>query len=82
MKSRQSTCYLYILTQPKLAVVDTTNRMTVAFDVSKAKLNYFSKIEGKLTGTSCKEIQAIEGEVANSLPAITSAIENLALFAQ
>jgi transposase len=66
----------------KLAVVDTTNRMTIAFDVSKGSLSYYSEIQGKLTGTSCKEIQAVEGEVSNTVSDITKALDNLLLFAK
>ena len=36
----------------KIAKIDTTNKMTVAFDVSKRKLNYYSEIAGKVSGTS------------------------------
>ncbi len=31
----------------RVAKIDTTNVMTIAFDVSKDKLNYYSEVEGK-----------------------------------
>lgn len=39
----------------KIAKIDTTNKMTVAFDVSSRKMNYFSEITGKIAGNSSKE---------------------------
>jgi hypothetical protein len=31
----------------KIAKIDTTNKMTIAFNVSPRELNYFSEITGK-----------------------------------
>jgi hypothetical protein len=53
----------------KIAKIDTANKMTVAFDVSKVKLNYYSEIAGKISGRSCSEVQEVQGEIRNGTAA-------------
>src|SRR5271157_4717839 len=65
----------------KIAKIDTTNKMTVAFDVSKRKLNYYSEIAGKVSGTSCKEIKELRDEIRNATTPIAEAIHDLAVLA-
>jgi hypothetical protein len=66
----------------KIAKIDTTNKMTVAFDVSKAKLNYYSEITGKISGTSCKEVNEVQDEIRNTTNAIRQALGSLAELAR
>jgi len=61
----------------KLALFDTTNKMTVAFDVSKKSLNYYSETKGKLSATSCREVQSIEDSIQNRTDTIRDALEQL-----
>jgi hypothetical protein len=61
----------------KLATIDTTNKMTVAFDVSKKTLNYYTEIEGKISGTNHKETIGGQGEIKNTTSAITHELKNL-----
>jgi hypothetical protein len=64
----------------KIAKTDTTNKMTVAFDISKGSVEYFSEVEGKLAGNSCREVQELEGSAANRTPALTAALNKLFVF--
>jgi transposase len=65
----------------KIAKVDTTNKMTVAFDVSKSKLNYYSQISGKIAGNSARETKAIQDEIPNTTTSLITTIRDLAGFA-
>jgi transposase len=65
----------------KIAKIDTTNKMTVAFDVSKRKLNYYAEITGKVSGTSCKEIKEMRDEICNDTISIAATIRDLAVLA-
>ncbi|MBD3393067.1 MAG: transposase [Chitinivibrionales bacterium] len=65
----------------KIAHIDTTGKMTVAFDVSKDKLNFYSEVLGKISGTSCRETQDVEGEIRNRTHAILSCLRDLRSFA-
>lgn len=65
----------------KIAKIDTTNKMTVAFDVSKSKLNYFAETKGKITGTSCREEIAIQDEVPNTTKSIIATFKELSDYA-
>ena len=46
----------------QLAKIYTTNKMTVANDVSKDKLNYYSEVEGKISGSNYRDFYAVQGE--------------------
>ncbi len=50
----------------RIAKIDTTNAMTIAFDVSKDKLNYYSEVQGKITGNNYSEQLIIQDEVENN----------------
>jgi transposase len=65
----------------KIAKVDTTNKMTVAFDVSKRKLNYFAEISGKISGRSAREEKAIQGEIPNTTTSLITVLKQLGIFA-
>lgn len=60
----------------KIAKIDTTNKMTVAFDVSKQKLNYYSEISGKICGTNSKEVKEVQDEISNATSSITTTIHD------
>jgi transposase len=62
----------------KIAKIDTTNKMTVAFDVSSRKMNYFSEIAGKISGNSCKEVVEVQGEIHNTTRDIKKLFSELA----
>jgi transposase len=62
----------------KIAKIDTTNKMTVAFDVSKLKLNYYSEMRGKISGTDCKEVKEVQDEIRNATRSISTTIDDLA----
>ena len=49
----------------QLAKIDTTNKMTVAYDVSKDKLNYYSEVEGKISGRNYRDFYAVQGLCKN-----------------
>jgi len=66
----------------KIVKIDTTNKMTVAFDVSKAKLNCYSEITGKVSGTSCKEVHEVQDEIRNTTNAIRHTLGSLAEIAR
>jgi transposase len=55
--------------------------MTVAFDVSKRKLNYFAEITGKISGRSAREEKAIQAEVPNTTMSLIRTLRELADFA-
>jgi transposase len=61
----------------KIAKIDTTNKMTVAFDVSSQKLDYHSEIAGKLAGNNCKEIIDVRDTLKNRTPDIQKTIIDL-----
>ncbi len=65
----------------RVAKVDTTNRMTIAFDVSKDKLNYYSEVEGKINGNNYRDQFAIEDEIKNTPLEIISCLDELRGFA-
>jgi hypothetical protein len=65
----------------KIAKVDTTNKMTVAFDVSKHKLNYFAEITGKISGRSAREERAAQDEVPNTTMSVIRTLRELSNFA-
>jgi transposase len=65
----------------KIAKIDTTNKMTVAFDVGSKKLNYYSQIAGKVTGNSCKEVQEVMDEIPNTTKAIIQTLDELDVLA-
>ncbi len=58
----------------KIAKIDTTNKLTVAFDVSKDTLNYYSEIKGKVSLNDFKEMQSIEDTISNRTKSITKAL--------
>jgi len=62
----------------KIAKIDTTNKMTVAFDVSSGKMGYYSEITGKIAGNSCKEVVEVQDEIRNTTGAIRKTILELA----
>lgn len=64
----------------KIAKTDTTNKMTVAFDISKDTGEYYSEVEGKLAGNNCREIQELHGSTANRTPALTATLNKLQAF--
>ena len=66
----------------KIAKIDTTNKLTVAFDVSKDTLNYYSEIKGKVSSSNYKEMQSIEDIIGNRTKSITKALNMLVSFAQ
>jgi transposase len=61
----------------KIAKIDTTNKMTVAFDVSSRKMNYFSEIAGKIAGNSCKEVVEVQDEIRNTTGDIRKTLSEL-----
>jgi len=61
----------------KIAKIDTTNKMTVAFDVGSKKLNYYSEITGKLTGNNCKEVIDVRDEIHNGTTVIKKTLNDL-----
>jgi transposase len=65
----------------KIAKVDTTNKLTVAFDVSKNKLNYFAEISGKISGRSAREEKAVQDEVPNTTRSLFSTLSALSEYA-
>ena len=66
----------------RIAKIDTTNTMTVAFDVSKDKLNYYSEVEGKITGNNFRDQFVIQDEVPNTPLGIIETLEELTGFAK
>lgn len=62
--------------------VNTTNRMTVAFDVSKGSLNYYSEVRGKVAGNSCHEVETIDDCVTNGTEVVTDTLRMLERFAK
>ena len=65
-----------------IAKIDTTNKMTIAFDVSKDKLNYYSEVEGKITGNNFRDQFVIQDEVPNTPLGIIETLEELTGFAK
>jgi len=65
----------------KIAKVDTTNKLTVAFDVSKHKLNYFAEISGKISGRSAREEKAVQDEVPNTTRSLFATLSALSDYA-
>ena len=61
----------------KIEKTDTTNKMTVAFDVSSKKLDYYSEIKGKVSGTSCHEVMAIQDTIDNKTMDIKKTLKQL-----
>ncbi len=66
----------------RVAKVNTTNKMTIAFDVSKDKLNYYSEVEGKIVGNNFSDQFAIEDEIKNTPLGIMSCLDELREFAE
>lgn len=64
-----------------IAKINTTNKMTIAFDVSKDKLNYYSEVEGKIEGNNYREQLAIQDEIPNSPMGIFESLEELSGYA-
>jgi transposase len=65
----------------KIAKVDTTNKLTIAFDVAMKTLEYYSELQGKLSGTSCREVESMRGNLPNTTAAVTATLKKLARFA-
>jgi len=65
----------------KIAKIDTTNKLTVAFDVSMKTLEYYSELQGRLSGRSCREQEAMRGSFANTTASVTAGLKKLAKFA-
>ncbi len=65
----------------RVAKIDTTNVMTIAFDVSKDKLNYYSEVEGKIAGNNFREQLIIQDEVKNNTVGIIECLEELHTYA-
>jgi hypothetical protein len=65
----------------KIAKVDTTNKLIVAFDVSMKTLEYYSELRGKLSGTSSREIESIRDSLPNTTPMVISTLKKLDEFA-
>ncbi len=63
------------------ARVDTTNKLTIANDVAKDKINYYSEVKGKVSKTSSSEFRAIQGEYVNSHIGIEKTIRDLEKYA-
>lgn len=66
----------------KIAKIDTTNKMNVAFDVSYRTMEYFSEITGKIAGNCCKEIIEVRDEINNSTGDIKKTLRELANHAK
>lgn len=66
----------------KIAKTDTTNKMTVAFDISKDTCEYYSEVLGKLAGNSCREIRELRGSTANTTRALTQGLNELHIFSR
>lgn len=49
----------------KIAKIDTTNKLTTAFDVSRDRLDYYTELKGKISGTSFREIESVVGKTHN-----------------
>ena len=64
-----------------LARIDTTNRLTVAFDVSSKKVDYYSELDGKIAGNSCREKRVLEGREDNTTRALDELLRRLDRFA-
>ncbi len=65
----------------RVAKIDTTNSMTVAFDVSKDKLNYYSEVEGKIAGNNFREQLIIQDEIPNTPFGISDGLNELYSYA-
>jgi len=65
----------------RIAKIDTTNAMTIAFDVSKDKLNYYSEVQGKITGNNYSEQLIIQDEVENNTLSIIGCFTELQTYA-
>ncbi len=61
----------------QLAKIDTTNKMTVAYDVSKDKLNYYSEVEGKISASNYRDFYAVQGVCKNGTLEIISNLNEL-----
>ncbi len=66
----------------RIAAIDTTNAMTVAFDVSKDKLNYYSEVEGKITGNNFRDQLIVQDEIPNTPLGIMENLDELREFAK
>ncbi len=66
----------------RIAKIDTTNAMTVAFDVGKDKLNYYSEVEGKIAGNNFRDQLIIQDEILNTPLGIIHCLKELTTFAK
>lgn len=66
----------------RIEKIDTTNLMTIAFDVSKDKLNYYSEVEGKITGNNFRDQFCIQDEIPNTPLGIREGLSELNGFAK
>jgi transposase len=66
----------------KIAKIDTTNKMHVAFDVSYRTIEYFSEVSGKIAGNSCKEVVEVQDEINNTTRDIKKTFRELADLAK
>ena len=66
----------------KIAKIDTTNKMNVAFDVSYRTMEYFSEITGKIAGNSCKDVVEVHDRINNTTRDIKKMLRDLADLAK
>lgn len=66
----------------RVAKIDTTNVMTVAFDVSKDTLNYYSEVEGKIAGNNFREELIIQDVIQNTHMGIWTGLQELTAYAK
>ncbi len=65
----------------KIAKIDTTNKLTIANDVSMDKINYYSELKGKVSGRYSREQVAIQDEYKNTPNEITKTLKELEEYA-
>jgi transposase len=65
----------------RVATVDTTNKMTVAFDISKKNVNYYAEVRGRLSGTDCHEVEVLQGDARNGHASLTHLLGELVAYA-
>ncbi len=64
-----------------IAKFDTTNKLVIANDVAMEKMNFYSELRGKVSGTHCSKYFAIQGEYENTPLSIRKTLKELEDYA-
>ena len=66
---------------PKIAKIDTTGKLIIAFDIAMKKLDYYTELLRRLSQESSNSLEVIRGTIANKTYEINALLKKLAALA-